>query len=67
MGRYTHKIKIRRQIVAQIPSVFQHILVPTDGSDPSIAAGKLAINLAASNGAHLTGVFVVDDVVVDSV
>ena len=45
--------------------VFQHILVPTDGSRPSIAAGRLAVQLAAALGAQITFVYVVDTAVVD--
>jgi len=46
-------------------TVFEHILVPTDGSQPSVAAGRLAIRLAASMGAQITFVYVVDTAVVD--
>jgi nucleotide-binding universal stress UspA family protein len=45
--------------------VFRHILVPTDGSQPSVAAGRLAVQLAASLGAQITFVYVVDTAVVD--
>jgi nucleotide-binding universal stress UspA family protein len=47
------------------PAIFQHILVPTDGSKPSVAAGRLAVRLAAVHGAVLTFVYVVDTAVVD--
>jgi nucleotide-binding universal stress UspA family protein len=46
-------------------SIFQHILVPTDGSQLSVAAGQLAVRLAASQGARITFVYVVDTAVVD--
>ena len=46
-------------------AVFRHILVPTDGSQPSIAAGRLAIGLAVSQGAQITFVYVVNTAVVD--
>jgi nucleotide-binding universal stress UspA family protein len=46
-------------------AIFQHILTPTDGSKPSIAAGRLAVQLAASLGAQITFVYVVDTAVVD--
>jgi nucleotide-binding universal stress UspA family protein len=49
--------------MVQIPRLFHHILVPTDGSDSSIAAGRLAVKLATCNDAHLTIAFVVDDAV----
>ena len=51
--------------MAQNPNLFHHILVPTDGSEPSIAAGKLAVQLAACQEAVLTFVYVVDDRVAD--
>jgi nucleotide-binding universal stress UspA family protein len=47
---------------AQTP--FQHILVPTDGSQLSLLAGKLAVQLAAFHAACLTLVYVVDTAVV---
>ena len=46
-------------------AIFQHILVPTDGSQLSIAAGRIAVRLAASQGARITFVYVVDTAVVD--
>jgi len=46
-------------------TIFRHILVPTDGSQPSIAAGRLAIQLAVSLGARITFLYVVDTAVVD--
>jgi nucleotide-binding universal stress UspA family protein len=46
-------------------SVFRHILVPTDGSRPSVAAGRLAVQLAAAQQATLTFAYVVDTAVVD--
>lgn len=47
------------------PGVFSHILVPTDGSDYSMAAGRLAINLARAHQARLSFVYVVDKVVLN--
>lgn len=47
------------------PAIFGHILVPTDGSKPSLAAGRLAVRLAALQSAKLTFVYVVDTAVVD--
>ncbi len=44
-------------------NLFHRILVPTDGSDLSIKAGRLAVRLAATQGAHLIFVYVVDEVV----
>ena len=45
--------------------LFQHILVPTDGSHASIAAGKLAIKLARQHQSQITFVYVVDSKVVE--
>jgi nucleotide-binding universal stress UspA family protein len=45
--------------------LFHHILVPTDGSEASVAAGRLAIRLAAFHHARITFVYVVDASVVD--
>lgn len=44
----------------QTRSLFQHILVPSDGSQSSLAAGRLAIQMAVQNQAHITFVYVVD-------
>jgi nucleotide-binding universal stress UspA family protein len=44
-------------------ALFSTILVPTDGSDYAIAAGKLAINLARSFRSRLVLLYVVDKVV----
>jgi len=41
------------------PAVFNHILVPADGSQPSVEAGRFAIRLAASQDAHVTFAYVV--------
>jgi len=38
--------------------MFKHILVPTDGSKLSAKAVKMAVQLAKSSGASLTGVYV---------
>jgi nucleotide-binding universal stress UspA family protein len=40
---------------------FTSILVPTDGSEYSVAAGKLAIDMAAFYHARLTFIYVVDE------
>ncbi|MBN2046419.1 MAG: universal stress protein [Anaerolineaceae bacterium] len=45
--------------------LFHHILVPTDGSQPSIKAGELAVQLALIHHAILTFMYVIDDSVVD--
>ena len=42
------------------PSIFRHILVPTDGSEPATTAGKFAIRLAVAQRARITFVYVVD-------
>jgi nucleotide-binding universal stress UspA family protein len=46
-------------------SIFGHILVPTDGSEASVAAGHMAVRLAAALGARITFVYVIDDGVID--
>ncbi len=46
--------------MADISSPFTHILVPTDGSHPSMQAGRLAVQLAACQNAHVTFLYVVD-------
>lgn len=43
-------------------SPFTHILVPTDGSEPSVAAGLLAIRIAATHAVPITLMYVVDTV-----
>jgi nucleotide-binding universal stress UspA family protein len=42
-------------------SPFTHILVPTDGSETSIHAGRLAIQVAAASHARITLVYVVTE------
>ena len=49
----------------QPQSLFHHILVPTDGSQASIAAGKLAIKLASQHDSEITFVYVVDNKVAE--
>ena len=51
--------------MAEIQAPFHHILVPSDGSQPSITAGRLAVQLAALHKARITFVYVVDDTVVE--
>lgn len=46
-------------------SPFTHILVPTDGSEPSVSAGMLAIRIAATQGVPITLLFVVDTVIAE--
>jgi len=41
-------------------SPFTHILVPTDGSETSISAARLAIQIAATHSVPITFVYVVD-------
>jgi nucleotide-binding universal stress UspA family protein len=43
---------------------FRHILAVTDGSQLSMASGRLAVQLTALHGAQLTFVYVIDDTVV---
>jgi nucleotide-binding universal stress UspA family protein len=42
-------------------NLFHHILVPTDGSETSIVAGRMAVHLAANQGSQLTFVYIIDD------
>jgi nucleotide-binding universal stress UspA family protein len=46
--------------MAETQALFRHILVPTDGSQPSVAAGRLAVQLAAVHRARITFVYIVD-------
>jgi len=46
---------------------FKHILVPADGSQLSIVAGKMAINLAKVTNAKITFVYIIDEKVVTEV
>jgi nucleotide-binding universal stress UspA family protein len=46
-------------------TIFRHILVPTDGSESSVAAGRMAVRLATVHGARITFVYVIDDSVVE--
>jgi nucleotide-binding universal stress UspA family protein len=48
-------------------SPFTHILVPTDGSDTSISAGRLAIQIAATLNAQITFVYVVDTIIAEEI
>jgi nucleotide-binding universal stress UspA family protein len=49
--------------MAENLNLFHHILVPTDGSEPSLKAGRLAVRLAICQDARLTFVYVVDEAV----
>jgi len=53
--------------MAEIQTLFHHILVPTDGSQLSVAAGRLAVQLAALHQARITFVYVVDATVAQKV
>lgn len=46
-------------------SPFTHILVPTDGSDTSINAGRLAIQIATTHNVPITFAYIVDRIVVE--
>jgi len=41
-------------------AIFSHLLLLIDGSDPSIAAANYAMKLAASAGAKVTAIYVID-------
>lgn len=45
-------------------SLFKHVLVPTDGSENSVHAGRLAIQMAALHRSQMTLVYVVDSATV---
>jgi nucleotide-binding universal stress UspA family protein len=53
--------------MVQTRAIFRHILVPTDGSQSSVAAGRLAVQLATLHQARITFVYVIDRTVVDEV
>ena len=46
---------------------FSHIIVPTDGSETSITAGKLAIEIAAVHRIKITFVYVIDSNIAEGV
>jgi len=48
-------------------SPFTHILVPTDGSETSINAGRLAIRVATIHEAQITFVYVVDSAIAEEI
>jgi len=49
--------------MAEAKTLFRHILAPTDGSQPAMQAGRLAVRMAAMFNCRLTFVYVVDDAV----
>jgi nucleotide-binding universal stress UspA family protein len=49
--------------MAEPSPVFTHLLVPTNGSQSSMTAGRMAVRLAALNSARLTFLYVVDTAV----
>ena len=53
--------------MAEMQTPFHHILGATDGSEPSMTAGGLAVQLTVLHKARLTFVYVVDDAVVEKV
>jgi len=48
-------------------SPFTHILVPTDGSENSVHAGRLAIQMAVLHHTQMTLMYVVDSATVDEI
>jgi nucleotide-binding universal stress UspA family protein len=50
--------------MVETQGLFHHILVPIDGSQLSVAAARLAVQLAAIHRAHITFVYIVDRAVV---
>ena len=51
----------------EMPRMFGHILVPVDGSETSIEAGRVTIRLAAIQDSDITFVYVVDGTTVDEI
>ncbi|MCL4506893.1 MAG: universal stress protein [Chloroflexi bacterium] len=51
--------------MSETQTIFRHILVPTDGSQPSMTAGRLAVKLTALHKARITFVYVVDNTVAE--
>jgi len=47
--------------------LFKHILVPTDGSETSIRAGRMSVQLASIHDARITFVYVVDRTTVEEI
>ena len=45
-------------------TIFHHILVPTDGSEASMAAGQMAVRLASTQKARITFLYVIDQGVI---
>lgn len=50
--------------MTELSSPFHHILVPTDGSHPSMNAGRLAVQLAALHKSRITFVYIIDHSIV---
>jgi nucleotide-binding universal stress UspA family protein len=48
-------------------SPFTHILVPTDGSENSVQAGRMAIQMAVLHRSRVTLVYVIDSATVDEI
>jgi nucleotide-binding universal stress UspA family protein len=48
-------------------SLFKHILVPTDGSENSVQAGRMAIQMAVLHHSQVTLAYVVDSATVDEI
>jgi nucleotide-binding universal stress UspA family protein len=51
--------------MGEIQARFNHILAPVNGSQSSVTAGRLAVQLTTLHEAHITFVYVVDDAVVE--
>ena len=51
----------------EIKAPFTHILVPTDGSQNSVQAGRLAIQMAALHSTRLTLLYVLDTSIADEI
>ena len=51
----------------EVASPFTHILVPVDGSEASINAGRTAIQIATMHNIPITFVYVVDSAIADEI
>ncbi|MFX1451594.1 MAG: universal stress protein [Promethearchaeota archaeon] len=49
------------------PQIFQRVCIATDGSDESMKAANLAINIAKMNQAEVYVIYVIDDKVVEKI
>lgn len=53
--------------MVDIHHVFRHILVPSDGTQVSVSAGRLGVQLASSQQAKLLFVYIVDSITLEDI